>query len=175
MLESFYSTLFHPRSEHPSLLLSRGVGILLMVSSLFALLLASGYGPLMLVAISFLLAGIVLVLWLSFGGALLLADRLLGGNEGGKELLLALAESAWPLLLLGPAVAFGRLLPWVDGVFALLAWGWSVFALAGNLSRLEGWSGGRSVAAIALAALFLFGGLGILLFFPVSLGLLLVG
>lgn len=174
MLESFYATLFNPRSEH-LLELSRGVWVLLLVSLLFAMLLAAGYGPLMLLAIACLLAGIVLILWLSFGGTLMLADRLLGGEGSGKNLLLALAEASWPLLLIGPAVAFGRLLPWVDGIFVFLAWGWSVFALMGKLSNLEGWSGGRSAAAIALALLFFFGGIGVLVLFPVILGLLLVG
>ncbi|HEY9766742.1 MAG TPA: hypothetical protein V6C82_10265 [Chroococcales cyanobacterium] len=174
MIQSCYATLFHPQEARP--LLSAGIAgiVLFFVGLVLALTQSAGSGPFMLLLVAFLFWGILLVQWLFLSGALLLANRLMGGISPEKKILAAVGESFWPFLLLAPAAAFGQTFPSLGAFFGVLAWVWFFLALVGALKSLESWGWMKSLGAVLFSGGLLFLSLFLVFFFPLAIAFLIL-
>ena len=165
MLESCFRALVRP-FEGP---LELDPGVVLAIWGILSLALAlpaagtlglGGFGAFGVLLLTF---GTLLVMWFWIGGALNVLAKLLGGRGTVEATLGALAQAAWPLLLVPVGHGLERLLPAADALGLVLGL-WVVVLAVVFVRRVHGLSWGKAIGAwITLGAVWLLTGLAALL------------
>ncbi|MBM3270319.1 MAG: YIP1 family protein [Candidatus Sericytochromatia bacterium] len=163
MLESLYRSLCRPGDAPIELEPGTVVGIwgLLAVALAFVAAGKIGVGGFGAFGIALLLLGAFLANWFWAGAGLSLLARLAGGRGTAESTLGALAQAAWPLLLLPPVVALAdrNLFPGADALVTAIAI-WALVLGVAFLRRVHGLSWGKAVLAwITLGAVTVMTGL----------------
>lgn len=137
MLRSLYAGLFHPAEIPLGLSLGQAWGIWALLSLLEAFLLggALGVGGGGVAALAVLLFGLNSLAWYWFSASANLLAEAMGGSGRGSELLVAVAQAFWPMLLIAPIRAAA---PWIgplSGLLSLLVVIWVVLCLVRMVAR----------------------------------------
>lgn len=150
MLDSLYRSLCRPQDAPLELEPGVIVGIWGLLAVALALPAAGklGVGGFGAFGLALLLFGGFLVFWFWTGSAMSLLARLAGGRGTIESTLGAVAQSAWPLLLLPPALALAEA-EFVPGAQALVMaiWLWSLVLGVAFLRRVHDLSWGKAVMA----------------------------
>jgi hypothetical protein len=163
MLDSLYRSLCRP-ADGP---IELEPGVVVAIWGLLAVLLAFtsagklGVGGFGAFGIALLLLGFFLACWFWIGSGLSLLAKLAGGRGTVESTLGAVAQAAWPLLLLPPVLSLaGR--PWLPGGDALTVAVaiWSLILGVAFLRRVHGLSWGKAAMAwVTLGAVTILTGL----------------
>jgi len=149
MLDSLYTTLFQSTPRFSAVAIW---GAWLSVSAVLAFnaaaALSLGSTGVMVLAIAFILVGLIGWYWLSASVDLL--ARLLGGQGSGQSTMTAIAQSLWPLLLTAPVLTIKDWLPSLGELLSLLLTLWVLFILIRGIRQAHNLGWGKSVLCFVL-------------------------
>lgn len=149
MLDALYATLFQPAAPRASI---ATWSAWLLVSAVLAFNAAAalnlGSSGVLVLAIAFILVGLIGWYWLSASVDLL--ARLLGGQGSVQATMAAIAQSLWPLLLTAPVLTIKDWLPNLGELLSLLLTLWVLLILIRGIRQVHNLGWGRAVLCFAL-------------------------
>lgn len=153
MLDSLYSALFSTADTPTGTRFSIATwGVWLIVGAVLAFnaagVLGLGAKGVLVLAVAFILAGLIGWYWLA--ASIELLARLLGGQGDVQATMAAIAQSVWPLLLTAPVIAIAAWLPQLGELLSLVIALWVVVVLTREIRRVHSLSWGRAALCLVL-------------------------